>query len=71
MRILGWTDDPDAHEQTVEKLFAAYAGQRPARSNRSAGMILLTSGATGAPKGATRSGGGIGDVESLLDRTPW
>lgn len=70
-RILGWTDDPDAHDQTVEKLIAAHAGERPVKSDRTARLILLTSGTTGAPKGAARSGGGIGDVKSVLDRTPW
>ena len=71
VRILGWTDDPDAHDQTVEKLIAAHAGQRPHASERSAKLILLTSGTTGSPKGAKRSGGGIADVKSILDRTPW
>jgi acyl-CoA synthetase (AMP-forming)/AMP-acid ligase II len=71
VRILGWTDDPDAHDKTVEKLITANAGQRPVRSDRTAKLILLTSGTTGAPKGAKRSGGGIADVKSILDRTPW
>jgi acyl-CoA synthetase (AMP-forming)/AMP-acid ligase II len=71
VRILGWTDDPDAHAQTVETLIAAHRGERPAKSERTARLILLTSGTTGAPKGAARSGGGIGDVKSVLDRTPW
>jgi acyl-CoA synthetase (AMP-forming)/AMP-acid ligase II len=71
VRILGWTDEPDAHDQTVEKLIAAHAGERPVKSDRTARLILLTSGTTGAPKGAARSGGGIGDVKSILDRTPW
>ncbi|WP_293234612.1 acyl-CoA ligase FadD12 [Mycolicibacterium sp.] len=71
VRILGWTDDPDAHDQTVEKLIAAHLGQRPAKSDRASKLILLTSGTTGTPKGAKRSGGGIADVKSILDRTPW
>jgi acyl-CoA synthetase (AMP-forming)/AMP-acid ligase II len=71
VRILGWTDEPDAHDQTVEKLIATHAGQRPTASDRTAKLILLTSGTTGAPKGAKRSGGGIADVKSILDRTPW
>ncbi|TPG36584.1 acyl-CoA ligase FadD12 [Mycolicibacterium hodleri] len=71
VRILGWTDDPDAHDRTVEKLIVFHAGGRPAKSDRTAKLILLTSGTTGAPKGAQRSGGGIADVKSILDRTPW
>ena len=71
VRILGWTDDPDTHDQTVEKLITTHAGQRPTKPDRTAKLILLTSGTTGNPKGAKRSGGGIADVKSILDRTPW
>jgi acyl-CoA synthetase (AMP-forming)/AMP-acid ligase II len=71
VRILGWTDDPDAHDNTVEKHIAAHVGERPVKSDRTARLILLTSGTTGSPKGAARSGGGIADVKSVLDRTPW
>jgi acyl-CoA synthetase (AMP-forming)/AMP-acid ligase II len=70
-RIVAWTDEP--HEVTVEKFIADHQGQRPERNGRKSRMILLTSGTTGAPKGANQSGGGagVGTLKAILDRTPW
>jgi fatty-acyl-CoA synthase len=34
-------------------------------------VILLTSGTTGSPKGASHSGGGLETLKAILDRTPW
>src|SRR6201996_6386247 len=70
-RIVAWTEGQ--HELTVEKLIAAHAGEHPQRTGRKGKMILLTSGTTGAPKGAKQSGGGagIGTLKAILDRTPW
>lgn len=34
-------------------------------------VVLLTSGTTGTPKGARRSGGDIGTLAAMLDRIPW
>jgi acyl-CoA synthetase (AMP-forming)/AMP-acid ligase II len=70
-RIVAWTDEP--HALTVERLIADHPGQRPERSGRKSRMILLTSGTTGAPKGANQSGGGagVGTLKAILDRTPW
>ena len=70
-RIIGWTDDPDSQDVTVEKLIAAHTGQRPAKSTRSGKLILLTSGTTGTPKGAKHSGGGPKELKVLLERVPW
>ena len=70
-RIIGWTDDPDSHDVTVEKLIAAHVGQRAAKSTRSGRLILLTSGTTGTPKGAKHSGGGPKELQVLLERVPW
>ncbi|BCO39279.1 acyl-CoA synthetase [Mycobacterium paraintracellulare] len=70
-RIIGWTDDPDSHDVTVEKLIAAHTGQRPAKATRSGKLILLTSGTTGTPKGAKHSGGGPKELKVLLERVPW
>jgi acyl-CoA synthetase (AMP-forming)/AMP-acid ligase II len=71
VRILGWTEDPTAHERTVQMLVSAHLGQRPAASSRTGKLILLTSGTTGTPKGAKHSGGGIHEVKAILDRVPW
>ena len=70
-RIIAWTDDPNRHGRTVEGLIGAHTGRRPTRPERKAKLILLTSGTTGTPKGAQRSGGGAGDLKAILDRTPW
>jgi acyl-CoA synthetase (AMP-forming)/AMP-acid ligase II len=68
-RIVAWADKQ--HDLTVEKLIAAHTGQQPERTGRKGKLILLTSGTTGTPKGAKHSGGGIGTLKSILDRTPW
>jgi acyl-CoA synthetase (AMP-forming)/AMP-acid ligase II len=68
-RIVAWADEP--HELTVEKLIAAHSGQQPQRTGRKGRLILLTSGTTGTRKGTTHSGGGIGTLKAILDRTPW
>ena len=70
-RIIAWTDDPARHDGTVEKLIDAHAGQRPKRTGGKGRLILLTSGTTGTPKGATHSGGGLGELAAILKRTPW
>ncbi|MGO9030417.1 acyl-CoA ligase FadD12 [Mycobacterium sp.] len=70
-RIIAWTDSPSAHDVTVEKLITAHAGNRPERTRRKGRLILLTSGTTGTPKGARRSGGGPDELVAILDAMPW
>jgi acyl-CoA synthetase (AMP-forming)/AMP-acid ligase II len=76
-RIIAWTDGPHGG-LTVETMIAENAGRQPqrerAKSRRKGKVILLTSGTTGSPKGATHSGGadgGPGILKAILDRTPW
>ncbi|WP_111509081.1 acyl-CoA ligase FadD12 [Mycobacterium kyogaense] len=69
-RIVAWTDT-DGHEQTVESMIDAHAGQQPQRASTKSRTILLTSGTTGTPKGASHSGGDPSVLKSILDRTPW
>jgi acyl-CoA synthetase (AMP-forming)/AMP-acid ligase II len=69
--IIAWTDGNDETVVTVEKLIAANSGRRPARSEASGKLILLTSGTTGTPKGAKHSGGGLAELKAILARTPW
>lgn len=72
-RVLAWTDgDPDdaAGGETLERLVTAYDEgdlQPPARHAR---VVILTSGTTGAPKGAPRKEAGIDAAVSLLSRMP-
>ncbi|PRC47872.1 acyl-CoA synthetase, partial [Mycobacterium sp. ITM-2017-0098] len=70
-RIVAWTDDPEQRELTVEGLIAEHGGQVPQRATEKSRTILLTSGTTGTPKGATHSGGDPSVLKSILDRTPW
>jgi acyl-CoA synthetase (AMP-forming)/AMP-acid ligase II len=70
-RIIAWTDDPSPADVTVEKLIGAHSERQPKRSGDKGRMILLTSGTTGAPKGAKITGGDPSALKSILDRTPW
>src|ERR1700758_1236724 len=70
-RIVAWTDNPPAHEVTVEKLIHAHAGEKPRRATQKCRTVLLTSGTTGTPKGAKLTGGDAFALKSILDRTPW
>src|SRR5690349_20731238 len=55
-RIIAWTDGPQ-DGLTVEKLIADHSGREPKRADNKSKVILLTSGTSGTPKGAKRSGG--------------
>ncbi len=71
-RVLAWTDDPAGHDATVETLIVRHSGQRPEPAERAGKVILLTSGTTGTPKGARRSGGGdVADLAAVLDTVPY
>ena len=70
-RIVAWTDYPEVHDTTVEKLISANAGRRQTKTDRKGKLILLTSGTTGNPKGAKHSGGGATELQAMLDRVPW
>ncbi len=55
-------------------MIAEETGREPQRPETKSRVILLTSGTTGTPKGATHSGGGDGGpdmLKAILDRTPW
>jgi len=69
-RIVAWTDT-EAHDLTVESMIDAHAGQEPRRAQSKGRTILLTSGTTGTPKGASHSGGDPSVLKAILDRTPW
>lgn len=72
VEVLSWVDDEGAaHGQpTAEQLIANHLGARPPHS-RPGRVVLLTSGTTGTPKGATRSGGGPEELAAMLERIPW
>jgi fatty-acyl-CoA synthase len=70
VRVLAWTDTA-AEGRTVEKLIRSHLGAQPDRASSKSRTILLTSGTTGTPKGASHSGGGPETLKAILDRTPW
>jgi len=74
-RIVAWTDSHDTAltdaPLTVEQLITDHEGEEPQRASEKARLILLTSGTTGIPKGATHSGGDPSVLKAILDRTPW
>jgi fatty-acyl-CoA synthase len=72
-RVVAWVDDerdlPDGAD-TVERLVAAHDSsdlEPPARHGRT---VILTSGTTGAPKGAPRSEAGVDAAVALLSAMP-
>lgn len=69
-RIVAWTDGP-VNYPTVERLIAEHSDREPRRASTKGRVILLTSGTTGTPKGASHSGGDPSVLKSILDRTPW
>ncbi len=69
-RIVAWTDTA-TESLTVEQMISEHEGQEPVRATAKSKVILLTSGTTGTPKGATHSGGDPSVLKSILDRTPW
>ena len=69
-RILAWSDSSHTG-LTLEELISGHTGKQPRRASSKSKVILLTSGTTGTPKGATHSGGSPLVLKSILDRTPW
>ena len=70
-RFVAWSDDPSqAADPTLEQLIAA-GDERdvvpPAEAGRT---VILTSGTTGTPKGASRSSPGVGAAVAILSRIP-
>jgi acyl-CoA synthetase (AMP-forming)/AMP-acid ligase II len=72
-RILAWNENQRATTHlTLGNLADAHDGRQPIRSPHTSRLVLLTSGTTGAPKGARpSSGGGAAELKAVLDRTPW
>lgn len=72
VEVLAWTDSPvPTGVLSIEGLIAAHAGESPPRPADRGRVVLLTSGTTGTPKGARRSGGGADELAGMLERIPW
>jgi len=72
-RVLGWVDDESALGDglsSIETLLPSYDDTDLEPTEHHARIVILTSGTTGAPKGAPRSEAGIGAAVSLMSRLP-
>jgi len=69
--MLGWTD-ADSASETLGQLIAAGAGRIPNPPSQHARVVLLTSGTTGAPRGAPLSSSrSLAPVGALLSKVPY
>jgi acyl-CoA synthetase (AMP-forming)/AMP-acid ligase II len=78
VEVVAWRDDPrdDPSSQpdtthSLDVLIDEHLGRKPGRAPAPGRTVLLTSGTTGTPKGARRSGGGPASLAAMLDRIPW
>jgi acyl-CoA synthetase (AMP-forming)/AMP-acid ligase II len=73
-RIWGWVDGGSDAEvvdgDTLESLIEAGSPEDHPPPSRNSRVVILTSGTTGAPKGAPRSEAGIEAATALLSRLP-
>jgi fatty-acyl-CoA synthase len=72
-RILTWVDEADHGDPSIPTLDSLMAGRAPdpmAAPKRPGGMVILTSGTTGTPKGAVRDKVSPLISAQLVDRIP-
>ncbi|MET0998532.1 MAG: AMP-binding protein [Marmoricola sp.] len=74
VEVVAWRDDqgaPTGDRHSLDALIEERLGRRPEKPDSPGRTVLLTSGTTGTPKGARRSGGGAGSLAAMLERIPW
>jgi fatty-acyl-CoA synthase len=70
-RLHAWSDEPEA-PGTIEALLAEHVDQVPPTPSEPARVVLLTSGTTGTPKGASREqGSSLHPIGALLSKVPY
>ncbi|CRK55038.1 Long-chain-fatty-acid--CoA ligase [Alloactinosynnema sp. L-07] len=69
-RFIAWVDDVEAGSRTIEELIANTDDRPVAVPSEPGGMVLLTSGTTGTPKGAPRQVRSPLAAAQFLDRIP-
>ena len=70
-RVIAWADEPDTPD-SLEALIAAGESAPPPPPESPAGIVILTSGTTGQPKGAPREESrSFAAPGTLLDRIPF
>ncbi len=70
VEIFAWTDS-DTDHLTTDGLIAEHRGAPAPHAPAPGRVVLLTSGTTGTPKGARRSGGGPDELAGMLEAIPW
>jgi fatty-acyl-CoA synthase len=69
-RYRAWVDDQRNPHETLEELIAGASDEDHRRPKNTGGMVLLTSGTTGTPKGAPRHVSSPFAAAQFLDRIP-
>jgi acyl-CoA synthetase (AMP-forming)/AMP-acid ligase II len=72
-RVVAWSDAPEgpaADALTLDRLVAEHDDADVRVPEREARSVILTSGTTGAPKGASRGSGSLDAAASLVSRLP-
>ncbi len=70
-RLKAWSDGA-AGAEGIQTLIDAHLGQAPPAPEQRGALVLLTSGTTGTPKGAPRSGSrSLAPVGALLSKVPY
>ncbi|MGH8860128.1 MAG: acyl-CoA synthetase [Jatrophihabitantaceae bacterium] len=69
-RYLAWTDSDDNEHETLEALIESASREDLPRPKSVGGLVLLTSGTTGTPKGAARQVSSPFAAAQFLDRVP-
>ncbi|HEY7892393.1 MAG TPA: acyl-CoA synthetase [Solirubrobacteraceae bacterium] len=71
-RIIGWSDEATPSEPTLEDLIARGSEDDLTPPPEKPRFVILTSGTTGAPKGAQRSNpDGLFTLAALIDKIPY
>ncbi|MDR7085315.1 fatty-acyl-CoA synthase [Aeromicrobium panaciterrae] len=70
VEVLAWTDG-DVDGLTVDGLIGEHLRTPAPHASAPGRVVLLTSGTTGSPKGAQRSGGGPDELAGMLEAIPW
>jgi acyl-CoA synthetase (AMP-forming)/AMP-acid ligase II len=71
-RIIGWVDDEELGQPTLDQLIAAGAESDLSPPPNKPRFVILTSGTTGTPKGAQRSSpDGLLGIAALIDKIPF
>jgi len=70
-KVLAWTDD-SAAGNTLEQMRQGHSTAVPPEPSRPAAIVLMTSGTTGTPKGASRQQGhSLHPIGALLSKVPY